>query len=446
MFGWFQPQCPLSTSEKAWMELRMNWLSLKLGQQRLQNATVMLPTPEFFPDKLDGSQDDAGKLFRRLCDHVKVDAQEIRLEVRTNTEMQAKPGRYVQRNPPCIYINEAELSDSESLAATLAHELAHHFLLGGGLLTDNNLDLEKLTDLLPVFLGIGLFSANAAFKESHWRTGHWSGWSVQKKGYLPVRMFAYGFSLFAFARGEQNPQWARYLRRDLSVPFWQGLRFLNKTGDTILGEQVSFQKLSIEQLLERLDSVSATTRYISLWEMEERGPEAVAAVDKVLGRTSDRDLDVREMAVRALGKMKLPMAVPTLMNLLSSGSLPLKISAARALGEIAAEPTPVLAELRKMMHSKDPGVRFAALEAVGEFGGKASELAPELWPILEEGLLQCDYGRIGPAIHSLRKIIDNPHESITSFLVKFDKEIRIVALDILDEDVSLKQSTQLQLP
>ena len=446
MFGWFQPKCPLSTSEKAWMELRMNWLSLKLGQQRLQNATVMLPTPDFFPDKLDGSEDDAGKVFRRLCDHVKVDAQDIQLEIRTNAEMQAAAGRYVQKNPPRIYINQSELSDSESLAATLAHELAHHFLLGGGLLTENNLDLERLTDLLPVFLGIGLFSANAAFKESHWRTGHWSGWSVQKKGYLPIRMFAYGFSLFAFARGEHQPHWANYFRRDLSEPFWQGLRFLNKTGDTILGEQVNYHKLSIEQLLERLDSVSATSRYIALWELEERGPEAVAAIEKVLHCTSDRDLDVREMAVRALGKMKLATAVPTLMNLLSSSALQLKISAAQALGEIAAEPAPVLAELRKMIHSTDREVRFAALEAVGEFGGKASRLAAELWPILEEGLLQCDYGRIGPAIHSLRKIIDNPHESIKNFLAKFDKEIRIVALDILDEDVSLKQSSQLQLP
>ncbi len=115
---------------------------------------------------------------------------------------------------------------------------------------------------------------------------------MQKKGYLPLRMFAYGFSLFAFARGEQKPKWAGYLRRDLSEPFWQGLRFLSKTGDTIYGEHPNLRALSIVQLQDRLHSPSATVRYVTLWELEERGPEVAAATEMVAKCVLDHDQEV----------------------------------------------------------------------------------------------------------------------------------------------------------
>ena len=368
MFGWFQPQCPLDTAEKAWVELRMNWLSAKLGKQRLIDATVMLPTPEFFPDELDGSEQDASKVFRRLCDHVKVDERDILLEVWSSKEMKGALGLYIQENPPRILVNESELSDSESLVATLAHELSHHFLLGGGLLAENNLDLERLTDLLPVFLGIGLFSGNATFKESHWRTGDFSGWSMQKKGYLPGRMFAYGFSLFAFARGEQKPGWAGYLRHDLSEPFWRGLRYLNRTGDTLFGEQVAFHKLSVDQLLERLQSPSATIRYVALWELAERGPNGVAAVDQVVECLADGDLDVSYKAVFALGKIRSAAAISALKSCLYSGTPQLRVGAAQTLGEIGADRESVIPELRGLLRDSDDAVRSAATQAIDCFG------------------------------------------------------------------------------
>jgi len=373
MFGWFQPLCPLDTAEKAWVELRMNWLSAKLGQQRLLHATVMLPTPEFFPDELDGSAEDASKVFRRLCNHVKVDPQDILLSVESNPAMTGAAGLYIQEIPPRILVNEFELSDSESLVAILAHELAHHFLLGGGLLTKNSLDLERLTDLLPVFLGIGLFSGNATIKESHWRVGEFSEWRLQKKGFLPGRMFAYAFSLFAFARREQKPEWAGYLRRDLSEPFWRGLRFLNKTGDTVFGDRVDFQKLSTEQLQERLESPSATIRYIALWELAERGPKSVAAIDQVVQCIADGDHDVSEKAVCALGKIRSAAAISALKSCLYSGDSRLRVSATKVLGEIGADRESVLPELRTLLRDGDDAVRRAATDAIDCFGEKSLE-------------------------------------------------------------------------
>jgi len=373
MFGWFQPQCPLDTAEKAWVELRMNWLSAKLGKQRLIDATVMLPTLEFFPDELDGSEQDAIKVFRRLCNHVKVGERDVLLEVWNSKAMKGALGLYVQENPPRILVNESELSDSESLVATLAHELSHHFLLGGGLLAENNLDLERLTDLLPVFLGIGLFSGNATFKESHWSDGRLSGWSMQKKGYLPGRMFAYGFSLFAFARGEQKPKWADYLRHDLSEPFWQGLRFLNKTGDTLFGDLIAFRNLTIDQLIERLQSPSSTIRYVALWELAERARNGVAALDQVVQCLADRDLDVSLKAAFTLGKIRSAAALSALKDCLYSVAPRLRACAALMLGETGSDRESMIPELRGLLRDSEDIVRIAARQAIECFGKRAFE-------------------------------------------------------------------------
>jgi len=424
----------------------MNWLSAKLGHRRLIEATVMLPTPEFFPDELDGSAEDASKVFRRLCDHVKVDKRDILLEVWSSKEMKGALGLYIQEKPPRILVNESELLDSESLVATLAHELSHHFLLGGGLLAENNFDLERLTDLLPVFLGFGLFSGNATLKESNWWDGNRRGWTIQKRGYLPGRMFAYGFSLFAFARGEQKPRWAGYLRHDLSEPFWRGLRFLNNTGDTFFGEQVDFHELSLGQLQERLQSPSATIRYVTLWELAERGPYSAAAVDQVVQCVGDGDEDVSEKAVYALGKIRSAVAVDTLTSRLSSDSPTVRASAAQALGEIAAEPDTVIPELRRLLRDNEDIVRSAATQAIGRFEEAAVVTKSDIWTILREGLLQRDYSRFCPAIYSLRRITPWPHEDLHKFILSFDEGVQDFALEYLDDELPVEQPSPLYLP
>ena len=269
---------------------------------------------------------------------------------------------------------------------------------------------------------------------------------MQKKGYLSGRMFAYGFALLASARAERNPKWAGYLRRDLSEPFWHGLRFLNKTGDTLWGEQLNLRQLSIEQLQERLQSPSATLRYVALWELEERGPEGAAAVESVAKCVADRDIEVSDKAVCALGKIRSAVAVPTLKSRLSSGSPRMRASAAKALGEIAAEPDLVLPELRGLLHDSEKAVRCEAAYAIGCFGADAAGLSNELWPILHEGLLQCDYSKYGSAIYSLRRIIPSPREAIQDFVANFDREMRIVALETLDEELPLEQPSPLYLP
>src|SRR5262249_54398499 len=125
------------------------------------------------------------------------------------------------------------LDDPLAMVATMAHELGHVLLLGQGRVSADVEDHEPLTDLLTVFLGLGIFTANSVLREHYWDAGAVSGWSMGRSGYLTMAMYGYALSLFAWMRGEVQPSWAKELRLDVRSAFKEGLRFLEETGDSL---------------------------------------------------------------------------------------------------------------------------------------------------------------------------------------------------------------------
>jgi hypothetical protein len=90
---------------------------------------------------------------------------------------------------------------------------------------------EHLTDLLTVFLGMGVFTANAAFQFSQWDEGMMSGWSAGRQGYLTEKMYGYALAVFAWIRGELKPKWAKNLSPNNYTYFKQNMKYLLNTGD-----------------------------------------------------------------------------------------------------------------------------------------------------------------------------------------------------------------------
>jgi hypothetical protein len=108
----------------------------------------------------------------------------------------------------------------------MAHELGHVHLLGHGRLTPDAEDHEPLTDLLTVFLGLGVFTANAVIREQYWDAGGWAGWKMGRRGYLGMPVYGYALALFARTRGEDGSAWSGELRPDVRSAFRQAGRFL----------------------------------------------------------------------------------------------------------------------------------------------------------------------------------------------------------------------------
>lgn len=165
MLTWLSPKCPLATGEKMWTESRMCWLAGKLGLDRLIGAEVVLPEHRYFPDPFAGTPADARRIFDRVCGYMRLDPNRFDLDVVPDDDIPGFAGEYIEGERPRIVLAFTQLLDPERLVATIAHELAHDILLGGKLVTLDVQDHEPLTDLVPVFLGLGLFMANAPLRD-----------------------------------------------------------------------------------------------------------------------------------------------------------------------------------------------------------------------------------------------------------------------------------------
>jgi hypothetical protein len=236
LFGLFSPKSPLAVREKTWTEVRMRWLAGQFGMNRLLRADVVLPDDQWFPDSYEGTPENARRFLDRIAGFMQIDPSPIQLEIREDTEMPGAAGQY---QPGLIRVAKGQLDDPPALVAVLAHELAHDLLCGRGALKDG-LDAEWVTDLLPVYLGLGIFTANATLLEKCERHGHHSWWTMRRRGYLNSCTIGYALALFAWVREERNPEWASFLRLDAAEYFVAGLRFLGATGDSLFTKETAY--------------------------------------------------------------------------------------------------------------------------------------------------------------------------------------------------------------
>ena len=227
MFG-LTPKLPVSDEDRQWVDNGFNRLSRLLGHQRMLQAKMVLPDAEHFPDPYDKSELSAEKMFCRICYYMKVDRNQIDLEVFPDGSKELSKvlpywhgshdgcaGLYVhpedESKRMVVALRQSQLDDPLSLVATLAHELGHVILLGGGLMQHSVKDMEPMTDLLTVFLGFGIFNANSAARLTKWQNDRKQGWSMRRLGYLPEEIYGYALARFAHERGELRPEWSKHL-------------------------------------------------------------------------------------------------------------------------------------------------------------------------------------------------------------------------------------------
>lgn len=246
---WGTPKLPLREGEQLWIESSFRWLLAEFGESALLDHTTVLPESAFFPDKYNRTDEAALAVVLRVCGYMKVDPRTIEVEFFSDreeiasrhqlggeTDHRGAAGYYLaanyQQQSQTIAINFDCLPDPMKLVATAAHELGHVILLGGGRVSREEKDHEFLTDLITVFLGLGIFTANSAFQFSQWQSHSHQGWSASRLGYMSEEMFAYSLAVYAWLRGEETPKWSRYLAMNVGHHFKQSLRYLQKGGQT----------------------------------------------------------------------------------------------------------------------------------------------------------------------------------------------------------------------
>jgi hypothetical protein len=245
MFGLGKVKLPITEEERRWIDRSFLRLASLVGAQRMQDAVVMLPTSEHFPDRYDGSEEALEAMFRRVAERMEVDPRTIALEIFDDTTQTTRSlvpfwsggssgagGIYGHDglSRAVVAINSAQLENPMALVATLAHELGHVILLRPGLVSGDEPDMEPLNDLLTVFLGFGVFNANAVFQFQQYNSYDRQGWSALRLGYLSERQFGYALARFAIERQEWNHAWAKHLSTNVASYFKQSLAWLRRNG------------------------------------------------------------------------------------------------------------------------------------------------------------------------------------------------------------------------
>jgi hypothetical protein len=231
VFGLTRPKLPVTEERQRWIDRSFLRLASLVGVQRLLEATVVLPTPEHFPDRYDRSEDALRRMFCCVAILMQMNPADIDLTLFLTGEGMTREflpffsgpssaaGGLYHHDPtvrPQISINQDQMKDPVALVAKLAHELGHVILLRPGLVGRDDPDMEQLNDLLMVFLGFEIFTANSAFRFKQYSDNTSQGWSATRLGYLSEKELGYALSRFAFERGERKPAWMPFLATNIA--------------------------------------------------------------------------------------------------------------------------------------------------------------------------------------------------------------------------------------
>jgi hypothetical protein len=246
-----KPSLPVTQDQQRWVDEGFGRLSRTLGSSCMTTARVLLPTDEFFPDPWHPGPDGLCSLFHRVCGFMHVDAARIDLQVipddarklidqipiaeARSSDAAGVHMRGDQGELPVIGVRGSSLQDPLVVVAVLAHEPGYVILSGGGhIAREVEDDMEPMTDLPTVCLGLGVFTANACCRlEQHQDSYRW-GWSMRAHGYLSELLYGYALARFAKDRGEIDPPWAGYLDTNLRAYFHQAAGWL-RSGEQSIG-------------------------------------------------------------------------------------------------------------------------------------------------------------------------------------------------------------------
>lgn len=257
MFGLFSKknnnECPIDLETRLWMENAFLWLATQFGHDNIATKPMLLPTPEHFPVRYDGSKDSLIKTAEIIAKQMEIDITEINLdtyeqdiqefrggfgqriwtEVDKDSDEKMAAGLYFDKNEQGRYdilIEKKNLCDPENLAATIAHEFSHIKLLGEKRLDFND---EQLTDLTPVVFGLGIFNANSAFKEHK----SFDSYGHNSIGYLTQKEWGYALALYSYFRQEENSDWIKHLTPNIKSDFKKSRDFINANKDRVFEEE-----------------------------------------------------------------------------------------------------------------------------------------------------------------------------------------------------------------
>lgn len=211
----------VDTDTATWHIDNFAWLAATFGKDGFFAGSVLaLPKPGFFPSDGETGHARALCIFEQVKEYcglrdwpVELVADDnpvavhaatptlATLDVMPTEDKQAQGTFSVADGVVRITYSASMLGQPERLIATFAHELAHYLLASADSAPPCDEDEhEFLTDLTAVFLGFGVFMANAAFDFEALHDSMLQGWRMRRTGYLPEPDLVFATALFITAK------------------------------------------------------------------------------------------------------------------------------------------------------------------------------------------------------------------------------------------------------
>jgi hypothetical protein len=211
-----KPKQIVDADTAAWHVENFEWLARQFSENgEFERVRLVLPRPGFFTGNGEKGHALALRLFTQVKHYCEMDEWEVDLVADDNPAARNQswsfgmvaPRRHalgtfgISGNRIQITYVPALLQRPDQFIATMAHELAHYLLAAAGerpVCEDD--ERECLTDLAAVFMGFGVFLANARFNMQTYSDSQIQGWRWDRAGYLPEADLIFALALFLRAK------------------------------------------------------------------------------------------------------------------------------------------------------------------------------------------------------------------------------------------------------
>jgi len=205
---------PVLSEKNSYFQLECyKWL-LKYfgGDDFYQEAQLVLPNTDFFPDKIDSPEEAAQAVFARVKDYAGLTKWPCKLVIQDeDPDLMVAPTivtQNVEQNPlgtisnnenneVVITYNPKLVSNPTQMVATFSHELSHYLTSNAPEPPPGGWDnWEFATDIGATFLGFGIFQENSVFNFTQHSSVDSQGWQTSGGGYLSEAEHSYALAIF----------------------------------------------------------------------------------------------------------------------------------------------------------------------------------------------------------------------------------------------------------
>ena len=328
------------------------------------------------------------------------------------------------------------LGNDQDAIATLLHHLSANWFrqqFGNSWSPD---ELDWYSDLLPVYLGWGIFGANTTVFSRSDRVGELENWQVDRHRVLTSRMFGYGLALFAWGHDEHAPDWHHVLRPDAKIPFQRMLKYLGKTNDSYFQPAAPMPPMQAnsKDLRCKLASSSDSILIATLWEIQRRGLFETDFVAPLVTALRHKDPYVRYEALNTLGLGKtLPdSAVQRVAQLMSDPSEQVRAAAVTLMGSLQPTHNHDVHGVGHLLLDTCEIVVQASADAITTLALNDEYLLKNLQKALRKSLVNCNFELARALTRAFSSLPGDARETLDAFF-KDDPEMRSQARAMMEQ-------------